>query len=118
MQCDNTTAISCIRHCGSSDVLCDKITIHIFQLASKNNFEIKISYIKSAQNLSDKACRKFDSIHAEWSLSVLNFQMVLQLAKVTPDIDLFAHAHNKKLEKFVSWKPCIGAFHVDAFTLK
>ena len=44
--------------------------------------------------------------------------MVLWLAKVTPDIHLFAHAHNKKLEKFVPRKPCIGTFHVDAFTLK
>ena len=117
IRCDNTTAISCIKHCGSSDFLRDKITVCIFELAFKYNFEIRISYVKSAHNLSDRVSRKFDSIHAEWTLDDHDFSTFLQLANTTPDIDLFAHAHNKKLEKFVSWKPCIGATHVDAFTL-
>ena len=95
----------------------DKITVCIFELAFKHNFEIRISYVQSADNLSDRVSRKFDSIHAEWSLSDHDFKTILELTRFCPDIDLFAHAQNKKLEKFVSWKPCIGATHVDAFTL-
>ena len=117
VRCDNTTAISCIRNCGSSDFLRDKITVCIFELAFKHNFEIRISYVQSAENLSNRVSSKFDSIHAEWSISDRDFKSVIELAKTPPEIDLFAHAQNKRLEKFVSWKPCIGATHVDAFTL-
>ena len=50
VRCDNTTAISCIKNCGSSDFLRDKITGYIFELAFKHNFEIRISYVQSADN--------------------------------------------------------------------
>ena len=34
-----------------------------------------------------------------------------------PSIDLFASMNNKKLERYVSWKPDPDAFAVDAFSL-
>ena len=54
------------------DFLRDKITVNIFELAFKYEFEIRISYVQSAANLSDRVSRKFDSIHAEWSLRAVH----------------------------------------------
>ena len=41
----------------------------------------------------------------------------MALTVFNPNLDLFAHMQNKKFEKFLSWKPCMGATHVDMFTL-
>ena len=38
IRCDKTTAISCIKHHRSADVLRDKITVYVFELAHKFNF--------------------------------------------------------------------------------
>ena len=57
------------------------------------------------------------SLHAEWSLHQQDFSYVLQLADFQPDIDLFASNLNNKFPKFISWKPCVDAMHVDTFSL-
>ena len=118
--CDNTTAIACIRKFGSSkDFLRDTIRKKVFHIAKVNNFEIQISYVKSAENKSDKCSRMFKnkSIHTEWTLHKKDFAKCMTYARVIPDIDLFASSANKQLHKFVSWGPCPDSFHVDAFTL-
>ena len=41
----------------------------------------------------------------------------MSLARIHPEVDLFASPHNKQLSKFCSWTPCEQAMHVDNFTL-
>ena len=117
IRCNNMTAIACIKNMGSADHLRNTLTGHIFELSFKYNLKIQISYVRSADNVSDSMSRKFTSIHAEWSLADVDFRQALKLATVVLDVDLFAHMQNKKLDKYVSWKPCLNASHVDAFTL-
>ena len=106
IRCDNTTAISCIRKFGSSkSVLRDTITKKIFHIVKVHEFGLQISYVKSAENKSDKCSRSFKakSVHTEWTLHKKYFVKCIELAKVRPDIDLFASSTNTKLQKFVSW---------------
>ena len=119
IRCDNTTAITCIRHRGSKNEIRDRLTVKIFQLASSYNIQIVISYIASKQNISDSISRKIkpESINSEWSLHDHDFKTISKLWTHTPDMDLFASYHNCKFPKFVSWKPCLDAMHIDAFTL-
>ena len=97
----------------------DQITLRIFDLCDKYNFQIMISYVKSADNISDRISRKFTtkSIHAEWTLSDHDFKLIKKLWQVPPDTDLFASIQNKKFRKFFSWKPCVDATAVDAFSV-
>ena len=84
------------------------------------NFEIRISYVESAKNLSDKSSRVFKakSVHTEWSLDSSDFREGNGvLANKYPEVDLFVSPHNKKLEKFCSWTPCVQAMHIDSFSL-
>ena len=118
-RCDNMTALYCIRSFGSRDGFCDRLTVRIFELVEKHNIELKISYVKSANNVSDKASRQFKgkSIHTEWSLSMSDFTTSMKHAHVTPEVDLFASDQNKKLPKFCSWGPSHQAMQVDCFVL-
>ena len=113
------TAIYCIKSFGSRDHLRDTITKKVFTLADMYNFQIQISYVQSAENISDNASRVFPgkSVHTEWSLSNTDFQKVLELSSIVPDIDMFAAKCNAKVPKFISWTPQVGATYVDAFTV-
>ena len=97
IRCDNTTAISCIRNFGSSkSVLRDTITKKIFHIAKVHNFELQISYVKSAENKSDKCSRLFKakSVHTEWTLDSKDFARCMKLAKVPPDLHLLQSCQN------------------------
>ena len=78
-----------------------------------------ISYMASAHNISDRISHKFkvESINAEWTLHDHDFKIISKLWNHTPDTDLFASHNNHKFKKFVSWRPCVDATHVDVFTL-
>ena len=117
IKCDNMMAIACIKNMGSANHLWDKLTGRVFELSFTYQFSLQISYVKSAENVSDSVSQKFTSIHAEWSLSEVDFKKAMALTVFNPNLDLFAHMQNKKFEKFLSWKPCMGATHVDMFTL-
>ena len=119
IRCDNMVAIFCVKRFGSRDVFRNRLVSKIYGLARKYNFQIVISYIPSKKNLSDRASRKFaaNSIHSEWTLSDHDFKIISKLWHSPPEVDLFASADNKKCDKFVSWKPCVGAMHVDSFSM-
>lgn len=58
---------------------------------------------------------EFFSDSTEWMLKKVLFQ---RLCKQTfwPEVDLFASRNNYQIDKFVSWFPQPGAWHVDAFS--
>ena len=107
LRCDNMTAIYCIESFGSRDFLRDTITKKIFALADIHTFKIQISYVPSAENISDYASRIFNgrSVHTEWTLSKLDFNRILELSTISPDIDMFASKNNTQLPRFISWVP-------------
>ena len=119
LRCDNMTALYRIRSFGSRDVLRHTIMKKIYAICKMYDIEIRISYVKSANNVSDKSSRVFKakSVHTEWSLHDSDFQKAIKLAKRVLEVDLFASPYNKKLTKFCSWVPCDQAMHVDSFTL-
>ena len=59
LRCDNMTALYCIKSFGSRDSLRHTITKKIYALANIHNFELRISYVKSADNISDKTSQVF-----------------------------------------------------------
>ena len=116
-KCDNTTAIACIKNFRCRDVLRHKITTRIFNMAFAHGITLQISYVKSEDNISDRTSRKFDCLHGEWTLHADDFTTMMKLSQVTPQVDMFAHTHNNKLDRFYSWKPCINAEAIDALTV-
>ena len=58
LKCDNTTAIACIKNFGSRDVLRNKITARIFNIAFDHDITLQISYVKSEDNILDRGQQK------------------------------------------------------------
>ena len=116
--CDNTTALFCMKSLGSRDVLRDRITSKIYHLAHLYNVTLRCSYVNTKFNKSDCASRVFKqkSVNTKWSLHETDFQKVLSLATIPPDVDMFASEANKKLPQFILWHPCKDAMHIDMFT--
>ena len=117
LKCDNMCALFCISKFGSRDKLHDHITVKIYTLAEAHNIKLQISYVKSAENKSDKVSREFNiiSVHSEWILSDIDFTLCMACSIHTQNIDMFASNHNKKFPQFMSWKPCINSMQVNWF---
>lgn len=116
--CDNTTAVSYIQAMGGTrSVSCNEITQQIWHWCVDRNIILSIAHIPGVRNVeADRASRKF-SDRTEWSLQPDVFAKLISLLKVTPTIDLFASRLNKKVERFVSWRPEPAAIAVDAFQI-
>ena len=55
--------------------------------------------------------------NTEWRLAPFVFHKIVNLFKVTPEIDLFASALNHQVPKYISWNPDQEAFAIDAFSI-
>ena len=55
--------------------------------------------------------------NTEWRLAPFVFHKIVNLFKVTPEIDLFASALNHQVPKYISWNPDQEAFVIDAFSI-
>ena len=110
---DNATAICYINKMGGIKSLkCDQIAKEIWEFAIANKIWISAAHIPGVENTeADEGSRKFfDAV--EWSVSNSVFEAICSLVG-SPDIDLFATRLNKKLPKYVSWKPDPGSTWVD-----
>ena len=118
---DSTTALSCIRKKGSDDVIRDRITVRLFELAHVYNITISGTHISGFENsAADRASRIFPDINnanIEWSCPQELVNNMFWLLPFKLKIDLFASDSNKKIDRFCSWLPCTNTFQVDAFTL-
>lgn len=114
---DNTTAIAYVNEMGGTkSVVCNSISIDIWNWCISNDIWITCVHIPGKNNvLADAASRNFNDRH-EWKL---NPEIFSKLCVVfgTPSIDLFASRLNKQLDCFCSWTPDPEAEHMDAFTL-
>ena len=55
--------------------------------------------------------------NTECRLAPFVFHEIVNLFKVTPEIDLFASALNHQVPKYISWNPDQEAFAIDAFSI-
>ena len=51
------------------------------------------------------------------SYNIFVFHKIVNLFKITPEIDLFASELNHKVPKYISWNPDQKAFAIDAFSI-
>ena len=51
------------------------------------------------------------------SYNIFVFHKIVNLFKITPEIDLFASELNHKVPKYISWNPDQEAFAIDAFSI-
>ena len=93
---------------GIKSLKCDQIAKEIWEFAIANKIWISAAHIPGVENTeADEGSRNFfDAV--EWSVSNSVFEAICSLVG-SPDIDLFATRLNKKLPKYVSWKPDPGS---------
>lgn len=114
---DNMTAVTYIAKMGGiRSVKCNKLAVQIWHWCIENDIWLSAEHIAGVLNIdADYESRHVDE-RLEWALYPEIFQKLCQRFG-TPEIDLFATRLNKKLDKFVSWRPEPGAFIVNAFTM-
>ena len=80
---DSTTALSCIRKRGSQDVMCDRITVRLYEFASYHNITISGTHISGFENsTADRAVGFFlisliltlnGPVHRNWLIVCLSY---------------------------------------------
>ena len=115
---DNTTAVACINHFGTShSPSCNDITFTIWQWCIARNIWITAAHIPGRENTdADTESRKIN-LDAEWQLNTELLTEALSRLQAQPKIDLFASRINKQLPCYVSYRPDPQAHAVDAFSL-
>ena len=113
---DNSTAVACINHFGSTQsVICNNLTRDIWLLAYNYNSFLTAVHIKGSLNaVADLESRKIRD-DTEWMLNKELFQKIISVY-TEPVVDLFASRINNQLSNYVSWHPDPNACAVDAFT--
>ena len=117
--CDNVTAVRCVNKFSSQNVIRDRLTVRLFQLAQELNCKIAATHLAGSANLAaDGLSRKnFMNERLEWSLDRDTLHFVKRNLNFTPNIDLFASHLNAKFHPYCSFKRDPGCMQVDAFTL-
>ena len=115
---DNTTAVACLNHMGTSHSdACNTLTHSIWQWCIDNEVWISAAHIPGKENTAaDEESRKVN-LDTEWMLDSKVLQVALQKLGVKPDIDLFASRVNRQMSRYVSFRPDPEAYAVDAFAL-
>jgi hypothetical protein len=114
---DNTTTVSYILHMGGSKSdICNIITKQIWSWCIQRQIWITCEYLPGIFNVDADWESRHVNDRTEWSLDQNIFQKIIKMFG-KPDIDLFASRLNKKLDKFVSWRPQPGSEHVNAFSI-
>lgn len=114
---DNSTAVACINHFGSTrSSKCNDITRKIWLLAKANDIWISAAYLPGKDNIeADFESRKIRD-DTEWMLNSNIFDALCKRL-FFPSVDLFASRINTQLKNYVSWNPDPGSLAFDAFTI-
>lgn len=115
---DNTTAVACVNHMGTSHSrVCNEITFTIWQWCLQHNVWISAAFIPGKENTAaDYESRHFNW-DAEWKLDTSILRDAFTELGVNPTVDLFASRVNAQLPRYASYRPDPEAFAVDAFSL-
>lgn len=96
---DNSVVVSLINKQGSnkSNTL-NQMLLHILSLCTLKNWSLQARHIPGHLNTWADSLSRSHIIRAEWSLTQHSFNLLTQ--SMSPEIDLFAHPGNAKLETF------------------
>ena len=113
---DNTTAVSYINAMGGTHSLeCNKIAREIWTWCIQRNIWVTAISLPGKENVdADRESRTFND-NTEWSLEENIFQSIVKTYGM-PSFDLFASRINRKVSRYVSWRPDPEAQFVDAFS--
>ena len=114
---DNTTAVAYINHMGGiKSPVCNQLATELWEWAQREKIWVSAAHVPGVDNKeADKKSRQFN-LTAEWMITSKTFENICKVFG-RPDIDLFATRLNKRIERYVSWKPEPECVAVDAFTL-
>lgn len=115
---DNTTAVACVTHMGTSHSdLCNNITKRIWEWCITHHVWLSAAHIPGCENTAaDRESRKLRD-ETEWMLNKSVFDTIVARMHLNPCVDLFASRHNHQVEQYVSYQPDPQATAVDAFSL-
>ena len=114
---DNTTAIACLNHMGTSHSdSCNELTHNIWSWCIDHNIFVSAAHIPGVENVvADTESRKVN-LDAEWMLNSDLLQAALRQLNAEPEIDLFASRLNTQFKRFVSFRPDPAAEVIDSFS--
>ena len=114
---DSSTVIQYINRQGGtrSPQLCYK-TWELWQLAIKNNINLKGAHIAGSLNILPDQLSRIVIRPTEWTLNDAVLHKIFHIWG-EPMIDLFASFHNKKMDIFCTWDHHPQALAVDAFSM-
>ena len=116
VNCDNSTAVSCVNRCGSTKVRLLALTEEIFEWCETRNIALSAVHVKGVDNVeADRLSRDGDT-NKEWTVKDKVFLRICRVFSL-PRVDLFASRINKRVPCYVSWKPDPDAFAFNAFSL-
>ena len=115
---DNTTAVACINHMGTShSEWCNMMTQTIWHWCTENDVWLSAAFIPGKENTAaDKESRAIN-LDKEWKLDPTALSHALSRLQAHPDIDLFASKTNKRFDRYVSYRPDPNAYAVDGLSL-
>jgi hypothetical protein len=118
LMADNTTAVSCINHMGTShSEPCNDMTFQIWSWCIDRNIFLSAAYLPGAQNTAaDEESRRVNT-DAEWKLETTLLQSAFDVLDIQPNIDLFASRLNAQMQRYMSFRPDPDAEVVDAFSV-
>lgn len=113
---DSVTAIAYLHKQGGMSKKLNQVAFEIWSWCKLRDIWLEPSFIEGTKNvIADHRSRVFHN-PTEWCLQRQAFEDVCNIFE-KPDIDLFASRLNHQVDRFCSWEPNPGCFHVDAFTL-
>ena len=115
---DNTTAVSCINHMGTShSPSCNAMTQIIWQWCLDHDVWLISEFIPGAENTAADEESRRTNTDAEWMLDTGALHEAFSCLNMRPVIYLFASRLNKQMTRYVSFRPDPEAEAVDAFSL-
>lgn len=117
IQMDNSTAVSYIEHMGGIKSLeLNSLAKEIWLWCIEREIWISACHIPGSQNFDADFYSRHFSDNTEWSLCTKMYDNICCHFNIFPSIDMFASRLNRKVNKFVSWRPDPEAYSVDAFS--
>ena len=115
---DNSTAVACINHMGTShSETCNDITFSLWSWCLDHNIFVSAAHIPGVDHVvADRESRNIN-MDAEWQLNPILLQSALKELNVDPEVDLFASRVNAQLSRFMSFRPDPQAEVIDAFSV-
>ena len=96
---------------------CNRLAEEIWIYCTDQKIWLSAVHIpRKNNNTADYMSRLYNE-NTEWRLAPFVFQKIINLFKVTLEIDLFTSAFNHQVPKYISWNPDQEAFAIDAFSI-